>query len=487
MAALSPEKKKRTTTLTPEDFTAQPEVREAVAKVLADFKGTQPKIVSDVIDDAGHQYVNLVQKGGGVLGIALVGYTYVLEQAGIRFLKLAGTSAGAINTSLMTILKEKEEAKSEAVIQILCDLDFFSFVDGHPAARWLIRNFITHEDFNRIMLRWAIIIGSMLVLLPLLCFVFFGLQHQHPVLAVITQTVFGLTALGFVALCAFSGWVGSLLSRLKNAGFGINPGDTFYDWIKKIFEANGIHTVEDLTTKARKRPASLRVRENAPQTMENLDGDVTFITAELVTQNKIQFPAMYNLFRAPGDKPIHPAGFVRASMSIPVFFESYMIPDINCTRPEIVKAWADTFFEKDPPGTARFVDGGVLSNFPMNLFYNPALAQPRLPTFGIDLDDSDPNDKTKNPYFWTGGGYLGRVFNTIRFYYDKDFLIKNSMYQAGVGSIPLQRFKWLNFFLDNQDKVDMFICGAQAAQRFLAGFKWEDYKQTQVAARKQLS
>ena len=39
--------------------------------------------------------MNLVQKGGGVLGVALVGYVYILEQAGIRFLKMAGTSAGA--------------------------------------------------------------------------------------------------------------------------------------------------------------------------------------------------------------------------------------------------------------------------------------------------------------------------------------------------------------------------------------------------------
>ena len=40
---------------------------------------------SDIVDAHGHQYVDLVQEGGGVLGIALVGYTYVLENAGIRF------------------------------------------------------------------------------------------------------------------------------------------------------------------------------------------------------------------------------------------------------------------------------------------------------------------------------------------------------------------------------------------------------------------
>ena len=51
---------------------------------------------SDILDEQGNQYVNLVQEGGGTLGIALLGYIYVLEEMGIRFLNLAGTSAGAI-------------------------------------------------------------------------------------------------------------------------------------------------------------------------------------------------------------------------------------------------------------------------------------------------------------------------------------------------------------------------------------------------------
>ncbi|TRX58710.1 hypothetical protein FNH22_12595 [Fulvivirga sp. M361] len=44
------------------------------------------KRFSDVEDAAGHQFVDLVQEGGGVLGIALAGYTYILESTGIRFL-----------------------------------------------------------------------------------------------------------------------------------------------------------------------------------------------------------------------------------------------------------------------------------------------------------------------------------------------------------------------------------------------------------------
>jgi NTE family protein len=68
------------------------------------------KFVSDLVDTAGNQYVDFVMEGGGVLGIALTGYTYVLEQAGIRFLGVGGTSAGSINALMIAALGTPNEA-----------------------------------------------------------------------------------------------------------------------------------------------------------------------------------------------------------------------------------------------------------------------------------------------------------------------------------------------------------------------------------------
>ncbi|MEO5501297.1 MAG: patatin-like phospholipase family protein, partial [Ginsengibacter sp.] len=85
-----------------ENYTQHPDVLQCIADLKEKFGNNYENlVVSDTTDDQGHQYVNLVQKGGGVLGVALVGYTFILEQAGIRFLRLAGTSAGAINTALL--------------------------------------------------------------------------------------------------------------------------------------------------------------------------------------------------------------------------------------------------------------------------------------------------------------------------------------------------------------------------------------------------
>ena len=84
--------------MTIQDFTDKPEVIQCLKRLRNRFPpgGPNQLLVSDVLDDKGNQYAHLVQKGGGVLGVALVGYTYVLEEMGIRFLKQAGTSAGAI-------------------------------------------------------------------------------------------------------------------------------------------------------------------------------------------------------------------------------------------------------------------------------------------------------------------------------------------------------------------------------------------------------
>ena len=98
--------------LATEDFTNHPDVINCIQQLEAAFpQGGRPFIVSDVLDEEGNQYVNLVQKGGGVLGVALVGYTYILEKMGIRFLRLAGTSAGAINTALMTVIGKKRRSQ----------------------------------------------------------------------------------------------------------------------------------------------------------------------------------------------------------------------------------------------------------------------------------------------------------------------------------------------------------------------------------------
>ncbi len=87
------------------------------------------------------------------------------------------------------------------------------------------------------------------------------------------------------------------VQRLKNAGFGVNPGDFFYDWIKTQLHKNGVDSVSDLLAAASYAGKWFALeRGNATDLLTDLHGDVTFIASEIVSQNKIEFPRMWNLF-----------------------------------------------------------------------------------------------------------------------------------------------------------------------------------------------
>ncbi len=60
---------------------------------------------------------------------------------------------------------------------------------------------------------------------------------------------------------------------------------------------NGVLNTTDLVNKAAQDIPGLHLRHDHPQGMAGLKGDITLITSELVTQNKIEFPAMAGLFR----------------------------------------------------------------------------------------------------------------------------------------------------------------------------------------------
>ncbi|MFT4092886.1 MAG: patatin-like phospholipase family protein [Niabella sp.] len=463
--------------ITVHDFTNSPKVLNNLKK-LRDTFGPHGKAfeVSDVLDADGRQYVNLVQKGGGVLGVALVGYTYILEQMGVRFLRMAGTSAGAINTAMLTVIGKKQEEKSTRVLEAITNLNFFDLVDGHPVARWLIKKFITHKSYVRNLRLVVISLIAFFTLLLVANFALLMLLPHHENLNTFSHTLLFILVVVMILYAELIRYVLTLFKKFKNSGYGINPGNFFYNWIEKQMRDNGVTCTGDLMNKAGQDIPGLHLRHDHPQGLKDLNGDVTFITSELVTQNKIEFPAMASLFRMKGKGDLHPAGFVRASMSIPMFFESYFIDNIPCDYPEIKKRWKDVFDEDDPPNVARFVDGGILSNFPINIFYNPRVMVPRLPSFGIDLDDSAPEDNTKTSVKWTMLGYFSRIFNTIRNYYDKDFQLKNKVYSQGVGTIPLAEYNWLNFFVSDADKLAMFEKGAEAATQFLLHFNWDHYK-----------
>jgi NTE family protein len=399
------------------DFTEQSGMAEIIARV-AKIKASG-KAYSDVLDDNGHQYVDLVQEGGGVLGIALVGYTYVLEQANIRFFSLAGTSAGAINTLMLASLGPIPDPKSTKILDLLGNKELFDFVDGESSIRGLIQDFIDKKP------KWKL----------------------------------WLSALGNIR---------KIISLVNNQ-LGINPGQNFENWMRDNMAANNINTTRELIEYRKKFPV---LHCSDGRNADDLIPKLVMITSEVTTQTKVQFPEMASLYwKDPDSEP--PATYVRASMSIPVFFYPVIADDLP-TGLEAKKRWEDlASYTGEIPPKVTFVDGGMLSNFPINVFHNSKVI-PRLPTFGVRLS-SYRNESNKTDNFFR---FAGAMINTMRHIYDFDFFLRHPDYKNIICSIDADsKYNWLDFKMDNGKKKTLFLLGAMKAIEFLEKFDWIEYKE----------
>jgi NTE family protein len=395
------------TILKTENFTQAKEVQEIINRL----KIKNP-VVSDVIDGEGNQYVDLVQEGGGVLGIGLLGYTYVLEQVGIRFFSLAGTSAGAINTMLIASVDEISKPKTEEIIEYLVNQNLFDFVDGP---------FYVKKFLNAVKNKSTIFM----------------------------KLLWGLWSLKYV---------------FKNGG--LNPGEEFRKWTYEILKKNNINSTSDLTT-LRQIPKGLKIREGVNKTTEGLKPKLKIIAAEITTETRVLFPDMSFLFWK-DPQTVNPADYVRASMSIPLFFQPFKIKTGNKNKDN----WYECVrYKGEPPEESVFVDGGVLSNFPIDVFHNYNII-PRLPTFGVKLGD----DRHEISPVGSIPKFLMAIFNSARHVLDYQFLLTNPDYENLIAKVDTDEHNWLNFSMPDVDKLDLFIRGAQAAEKFLMEFDWADYK-----------
>jgi NTE family protein len=405
-------------------FTENSEVVEIIANLKKEISN---KSFSDVIDEKGNQYVELVQEGGGILGIALLGYTYVLEQAGIRFLSLAGTSAGAINTLLLAACDAVDKPKSEKIVELISDKNLFDFVDGPFFVRFLLKtlkiDLNNKSTFKRNIIKILKILGNFLIIVPVIIYV---------------------------------------LARK-----GLNRGTYFRNWIFDILKNSGIESTRDLLN-LRQKPEGLTIRKGIDRTIDDLHPKLKIIAAEITTETRVIFPEMNFLFWNEPDR-VNPADYVRASMSIPLFFHPFKVKIENRVKPE---DWLSCVKYKGKlPYVAYFVDGGILSNFPIDVFHKTKTI-PRLPTFGVKLGD----DRHQTSKVGTITKFLLAIFNSARHVLDYQFLLTNEDYEHLIQRIDIGEHNWLNFSISEEDKLDLFLRGAKAADEFLRKFNWEKYK-----------
>ncbi|RMH62911.1 MAG: esterase [Zetaproteobacteria bacterium] len=421
-----------------EKLTRDPELN-AKLDALRAYIDDDAHAISDVIDDAGHQYIDLVMEGGGMLGLALVGYTWALERMNIRFLGIGGTSAGSINALLLAALDMPAHAKSQRVLHAIESLNFFDFVDGGPHAQGLIKAWL---DTRRPA--WRRIPGALWHLLRV--------KHQ---------------------LCS---------------NYGLNKGDAFQHWLEHQLSEAGIATLRDLNNRLAQPPKGLRLRDRKAFPGPPPHGRLAIIATDITTETRVTLPDMASLYWSQPER-VSPAQFARASMSIPLFFEPMRVGPVP-HGPLAEQRWrklAGYDRLQDPsyriPDTAMFVDGGVVSNFPIDVFHNHR-AVPTRPTFGVKLQyDQRYKPPARLPVHSDGHWkrlvpLVGAIFNSARHTLDYEFIKKHPDFRHLVQHIPCtyrehgktKSYNWLDFNMSDSHKAGLFRQGAERAIAFVTTF-----------------
>jgi NTE family protein len=241
---------------------------------------------------------DLVLEGGGVKGIGLAGAVLTLDQAGYRFQRVAGTSAGAIAAAIIAALNKT----------------------GKPLSK--LQDYLQKVEFKQFMAK----------------------GHLREAM----------------------GGLGDAQHLLLH--MGLYDGDYLIDWLSGVLSDIGGPTYfGDLRLNDPGADQKWTARERYSLVVHTSD----------VTRGKlVRLPWDYVNYGLDADHQ-RIVDAVRASMSIPFFFTPVHVRATAVTAPP-----ADVVA---PAGQVTWVDGGLLDNFPVDVFKRRDGAPARWPTIGIML------------------------------------------------------------------------------------------------------
>ncbi|HEX5145248.1 MAG TPA: patatin-like phospholipase family protein [Mycobacterium sp.] len=232
------------------------------------------------------------------------------------------------------------------------------------------------------------------------------------------------------------------------SGDGIYRGDALHAWVTDQLAEFGVSTFADLAIADEHLPPEQRYR-------------LVVTVADVTLGELIRLPWDYQrVYGLDPDKQLV-ADAVRASTAIPFFF-----------RPATLKSAAGT--------TSTLVDGGLLSNFPIDSLDRTDGRKPRWPSWGITLLPDLPADNEQvipalRPlHMVTGPTLLEKVVTTILVGRDQAYLNMPAV-RARTIKVDTSDVGVLDFTLSDKDKSALYNDGRVAAQQFLKTWDWADY------------
>jgi NTE family protein len=223
--------------------------------------------------------------------------------------------------------------------------------------------------------------------------------------------------------------VGGVLSLLCSDG--LYRGDYLERLLSGLLDDLGVHTFGDL-----------RTGDQPDQYAWSL-----VITASGLSRRRlVRIPWDLDSYGIdPDDFPV--ARAVRASSAIPFVFKPVRVHD------------------------ATWVDGGLLSNFPVQLFDRPD-ADPLWPTFGIRLSARPgipPTHPVHGPFSVGLAALETLISNQDTAYIDDPCTVRRTIF------VPAEKISALDFDISTEQRDELYQRGVQAAQQFLTTWDFAAY------------
>ena len=220
-------------------------------------------------------------------------------------------------------------------------------------------------------------------------------------------------------------------------GRGIYRGDYLLTWLGEQLSALGVETFGDLRISNTDDPDSA-LPPNERYRLVVLASDVT--RGELA-HLPWDLKSQYNI----DPDPVRIVDAVRASMSIPFFFQPYTLPGTKVT----------------------FVDGGMLQNFPIEAFDRPD-GRSRWPTFGVKLSTRPDPQARMQPTKTT----LELALSCLRTLIDEhdDYHLDDDRTTQRTIFVDTTGVSATNFGIDLATQDRLFANGQEAAKKFVANW-----------------
>jgi NTE family protein len=231
-------------------------------------------------------------------------------------------------------------------------------------------------------------------------------------------------------------------------GTGIYKGDYAHDWVRSQLKNLGVHTFGDLAIRDDSLPAEQRYK-------------LVVTVADVTTGQLVRLPWDYSRVYGLDPDEQSVADAVRASMAIPFFF-----------RPVTLSGSTGL--------TSTLVDGGILSNFPIDSLDRTDGRKPRWPSFGVTVLPNLPegNDKVipaLSPIRLLGPPHLlESVITTMLVGRDQAYL-NQPWVNARTIRVDSTDVGFLDFDISDNEIEALYVKGYAAAEKFLSSWDWDAY------------